>query len=605
MSLFHKKSDESNRPAEPRPTFEPGDSIGQYTVVRCVGIGGMGEVYQAKHAILGNVCAVKFLKEDIAQNFPDLVKQFIQEAKISSSINHPNLIAVTDAYYDPTQNLAFIVMEYVDGYSLAKILAKRPLSVLETFNVALNITQALKAISAQKITHRDIKPENILMAHNGDIKLADLGIAKVVKANENRWNTYNTKRNIASPPYAAPEQLEVPDKSDFRSDIYALGSTLYRAITGVEPFASDNLAELINLVKYAEPTPITQLLPKLNPEYAAIIHWMMMKDPQDRPQSHDDLIELFEAIIRFEANNSSQNQKTLNALLRKHKLIKTPLANWSVVKNVSKKAIKYLLILAILAGIAFAGYQFIPKLFEKQPEPEQQVEQLPEQQPEQQPEEITEVQPEQKVEPEPEKPAVVDVEAIHKKRFFDAIKEGNPAKTLDAYIFLEPEPTLTLEDGTPLTIVAAKAKNLNTLKFLADKKFDLYAKDKLGNSTLTYAVIDAKDDDMADFILDYSVNVEQNQALTQPNNQGNTPLHYAAENTNCNMVETILQYLDFNLETKNADGLTTLEIAVKHDNFKAVETLVHQKIKPIVTQKALESAKTKEMTDLLKSTQAN
>ncbi len=603
MSLFHKKSDDANRPADPKPTFGPGDSIGQYTVVRCVGIGGMGEVYQAKHAILGNVCAVKFLKEEIAKNFPDLVKQFIQEAKISSAINHPNLIGVTDAYYDPTQNLAFIVMEYVDGCSLAKIIAKRPLSVIETFNVALNITRALKAISAQKVTHRDIKPENILMANNGDVKLADLGIAKVVKANENRWNTYNTKRNIASPPYAAPEQLEVPDKSDFRSDIYALGSTLYRAITGVEPFASDNLAELINLVKYAEPTPITQLLPKLNPEYAAVIHWMMMKDPQERPQSHDDLIELFDAIIRCEAGRSSQNQKALNALLKKHKLISAPPVNWSGMKTFFGKTIKYLLILAILAGIVFAGYKTLPKYLEKQPE--QQAEQLPEQQPEQQSQETTEAQPEQKEEPVPEKSAVTDVEAIHKKRFFDAIKEGNPAKTLDAYIFLEPEPTLTLEDGTPLTIVAAKANNLNTLKFLADKKFDLYAKDKLGNSTLTYAVIGATDDDMADFILDYSVNVEHNQSLTQPNNQGNTPLHYAAENTNFNLVDTILQYLDFNLETKNADGLTTLEIAVKHDNLKAVETLVHQKIKPIVTQKALELAKTKEMTDLLKSTQAN
>ncbi len=603
MSLFHKKSDDANRPADPKPTFGPGDSIGQYTVVRCVGIGGMGEVYQAKHAILGNVCAVKFLKEEIAKNFPDLVKQFIQEAKISSAINHPNLIGVTDAYYDPTQNLAFIVMEYVDGCSLAKIIAKRPLSVIETFNVALNITRALKAISAQKVTHRDIKPENILMANNGDVKLADLGIAKVVKANENRWNTYNTKRNIASPPYAAPEQLEVPDKSDFRSDIYALGSTLYRAITGVEPFASDNLAELINLVKYAEPTPITQLLPKLNPEYAAVIHWMMMKDPQERPQSHDDLIELFDAIIRCEAGRSSQNQKALNALLKKHKLISAPPVNWSGMKTFFGKTIKYLLILAILAGIVFAGYKTLPKYLEKQPE--QQAEQLPVQQPEQQSQETTEAQPEQKEEPVPEKSAVTDVEAIHKKRFFDAIKEGNPAKTLDAYIFLEPEPTLTLEDGTPLTIVAAKANNLNTLKFLADKKFDLYAKDKLGNSTLTYAVIGATDDDMADFILDYSVNVEHNQSLTQPNNQGNTPLHYAAENTNFNLVDTILQYLDFNLETKNADGLTTLEIAVKHDNLKAVETLVHQKIKPIVTQKALELAKTKEMTDLLKSTQAN
>lgn len=603
MSLFHKKSDDANRPADPKPTFGPGDSIGQYTVVRCVGIGGMGEVYQAKHAILGNVCAVKFLKEEIAKNFPDLVKQFIQEAKISSAINHPNLIGVTNAYYDPTQNLAFIVMEYVDGCSLAKIIAKRPLSVIETFNVALNITRALKAISAQKVTHRDIKPENILMANNGDVKLADLGIAKVVKANENRWNTYNTKRNIASPPYAAPEQLEVPDKSDFRSDIYALGSTLYRAITGVEPFASDNLAELINLVKYAEPTPITQLLPKLNPEYAAVIHWMMMKDPQERPQSHDDLIELFDAIIRCEAGRSSQNQKALNALLKKHKLISAPPVNWSGMKTFFGKTIKYLLILAILAGIVFAGYKTLPKYLEKQPE--QQAEQLPEQQPEQQSQETTEAQPEQKEEPVPEKSAVTDVEAIHKKRFFEAIKEGNPAKTLDAYIFLEPEPTLTLEDGTPLTIVAAKANNLNTLKFLADKKFDLYAKDKLGNSTLTYAVIGATDDDMADFILDYSVNVEHNQSLTQPNNQGNTPLHYAAENTNFNLVDTILQYLDFNLETKNADGLTTLEIAVKHDNLKAVETLVHQKIKPIVTQKALELAKTKEMTDLLKSTQAN
>lgn len=603
MSLFHKKSDDANRPADPKPTFGPGDSIGQYTVVRCVGIGGMGEVYQAKHAILGNVCAVKFLKEEIAKNFPDLVKQFIQEAKISSAINHPNLIGVTNAYYDPTQNLAFIVMEYVDGCSLAKIIAKRPLSVIETFNVALNITRALKAISAQKVTHRDIKPENILMANNGDVKLADLGIAKVVKANENRWNTYNTKRNIASPPYAAPEQLEVPDKSDFRSDIYALGSTLYRAITGVEPFASDNLAELINLVKYAEPTPITQLLPKLNPEYAAVIHWMMMKDPQERPQSHDDLIELFDAIIRCEAGRSSQNQKALNALLKKHKLISAPPVNWSGMKTFFGKTIKYLLILAILAGIVFAGYKTLPKYLEKQPE--QQAEQLPEQQPEQQSQETTEAQPEQKEEPVPEKSAVTDVEAIHKKRFFDAIKEGNPAKTLDAYIFLEPEPTLTLEDGTPLTIVAAKANNLNTLKFLADKKFDLYAKDKLGNSTLTYAVIGATDDDMADFILDYSVNVEHNQSLTQPNNQGNTPLHYAAENTNFNLVDTILQHLDFNLETKNADGLTTLEIAVKHDNLKAVETLVHQKIKPIVTQKALELAKTKEMTDLLKSTQAN
>ena len=214
-----------------------GTFVGQYELLELLGQGGMGSVWYSLHPLIQVPVAVKILDSKLATS-KEFINRFILEGRLATEINHENMVRV----YDVNQqgDYYYIVQEYVDGSDLKKLAKERPggrLDVEEVIEVAYQMGKVLKQAHATKIIHRDIKPENILVTREGDLKLADLGIAK--KLGEDGDGLTMTGTAIGTPYYISPEQGMDSKKADHRSDIYSLGATMYRLVTGTYPFKAD------------------------------------------------------------------------------------------------------------------------------------------------------------------------------------------------------------------------------------------------------------------------------------------------------------------------------------------------------------------------------
>lgn len=263
---------------------------GRYVLRRLLGKGGMGEVWLAHHPRLNLPVAIKILGRDVAERSPDFVQRFIQEARLAVQLNHPGIVRVYDA--DNDAECHYIVMEYVDGCTAVELADRRggSLPAAEAVDLMIRIAEALKEAVRLHIIHRDIKPENILIAADGGgAKLADLGIAKQLGAATD--NVTGTGTTIGTPGYISPEQAMNSDKVDFRSDIYSLGATFYRLVTGDLPFLASGALNVM-MMHAMEPLPHPRTRkPELPDNVCAVICKMMEKRPENRYPSYDALLE--------------------------------------------------------------------------------------------------------------------------------------------------------------------------------------------------------------------------------------------------------------------------------------------------------------------------
>ncbi|MBE6363194.1 MAG: hypothetical protein E7054_06025 [Lentisphaerae bacterium] len=272
-------------------THKAGDIIGKYRVIRCLGIGGMGEVYLVEHTLLNHRCALKLLKNGIAKDDPEMRARLLREARLASQIQHKNLIAVLDAELDEKTATGYIVMEYIDGVSIEQILVDGPMLEERALEIISEVAEALKVASEHKITHRDIKPANIMLSRTGEIKVADLGIAKV--ESDGRQNMTLTMDNavLGTPYYASPEQLRSSHQVDCRADIYSLGATLYHMLTGKRPFEAESLLGVMcNVLEKDLPMAHT-VNPEISLKTSELISRMMAKKREDRPDDFGKLLD--------------------------------------------------------------------------------------------------------------------------------------------------------------------------------------------------------------------------------------------------------------------------------------------------------------------------
>lgn len=269
--------------------FQPGETIGKYRLIRCLGIGGMGEVYLAEHTLLNTRCAIKILHQELARKDPENRERLLREARLAGSISHPNLISVLDAEADADSPYSYIVMEYVDGVSLEKLLVCGAMQEARVIEIIIQTAEALQLASIHHIIHRDIKPANIMLATDGNAKLADLGIAKT--DNENISMTLTMDNAVlGTPNYASPEQLRSSHHVDIRADIYSLGATMYHMLTGVRPFEADSVfGVMANVLETMPPKP-TDYVKDISAETSELVMAMMAKKPQDRPQDFSELL---------------------------------------------------------------------------------------------------------------------------------------------------------------------------------------------------------------------------------------------------------------------------------------------------------------------------
>jgi len=206
--------------------------MARYKLIKKVGQGGMGVVYKAEDAVLKRIVAYKILPESIKEN-PSVLQNFLQEAQIAAALNHPNIVTIFDTGKNGPD--IYITMEYVDGISLKRYLESYTSPISELLEIMKSICQGVAYAHQRKVIHRDLKPSNVMLLHDRTVKIMDFGLAKLLT------ETMVEKTSIKGTPlYMSPEQI-VGEKVDTLSDIYSLGCTFYRMLTGRPPFSKGDI----------------------------------------------------------------------------------------------------------------------------------------------------------------------------------------------------------------------------------------------------------------------------------------------------------------------------------------------------------------------------
>jgi serine/threonine-protein kinase len=258
---------------------------GLYHVERLIGVGGMGRVYQATHTHLGKAFAVKVLAE-VRADKPDAAERFLREARAATKVEHDHIVEVVNCDRDAAGRL-FIVMELLQGESLADRLERGPLPLPEAMEIATQTGLALEAAHEAGIVHRDLKPENIFITQkNGRdfVKILDFGISKIKNPEHGDPKLTATDQIVGTPLYISPELARGLQAVDHRTDIYALGVILYEMITGTPPFTGQNHFQLLYKHGNEPPEPPSQRSKsaRIPAHVEAAVLRALEKDPDDR-----------------------------------------------------------------------------------------------------------------------------------------------------------------------------------------------------------------------------------------------------------------------------------------------------------------------------------
>lgn len=267
-----------------------GRQVSHFYILRTLGSGGMGVVYEAQDTRLPRSVAIKFLKPALSQSI-DALKRFKREARLASSLNHPNICTILEVDEDDGQS--FIVMELLQGRSLKSRLATGRPPLAEVVDVAGQVADALAVAHDQGIIHRDITPANVFLTDSGIVKLLDFGLAKHFApadgAEESTDRVTAPGVMAGTIHYMAPEQFVDDPSIDYRSDLFSLGAVLYEMATGAPPFDMAPRNALMAMIREQPHVPVRQLAPQHPMELERIISTLLAKEPADRYQSAGEL----------------------------------------------------------------------------------------------------------------------------------------------------------------------------------------------------------------------------------------------------------------------------------------------------------------------------
>jgi eukaryotic-like serine/threonine-protein kinase len=284
-----------------------------YVMLQKLGKGSMGVVYKAKQQSVDRVVAIKILLEPLAQN-KEFIKRFEREAMIAAKLSHNNVVNAIDA--GQIDGHYYFVMEYVEGPTIKDFLDKNKIfEEKEALRITLAITEALKHAAQRGLIHRDIKPENVILTRDGEVKLADLGLARLT--DDEKWGLSEAGMAIGTPYYISPEQVRGQTNIDIRADIYSLGATLYHMVTCKVPYGGETPNDVMR--KHVDPNvtivPPDHLNPKLSGGLGMVVETMMAKNREHRYQTPDDLILDIKCLQRGESPMiAGQKPETLLAL---------------------------------------------------------------------------------------------------------------------------------------------------------------------------------------------------------------------------------------------------------------------------------------------------
>ncbi|MCX7666195.1 MAG: serine/threonine protein kinase [Gemmataceae bacterium] len=312
-----------------------------------IGQGGMGAVFLCEHLSLRRKVAVKILTPDVS-NDPGRKERFLREARAAASLDHPNIVQVFDL--SSSGGLLYLVMEYIEGQDLQTWINKNGPMPIDL--AALYISQAAAGLAhahSKGLVHRDIKPANLLLDQNGVIKILDLGLARYADdKSDNLTEKFDRGAVLGTADYMAPEQIVASSQVDARADIYSLGVTLYALVSGKPPFGGNSTQKMIGHQSHIA-TPLSSLRPDIPKGFAKIVAKMMQKNPADRYQTAEEVIE---ALSQWSAEEVQSNPGTG---VRVNPLSKVPSGRRSKISRKKKSPLVWLVPVLLLSFLLIGG----------------------------------------------------------------------------------------------------------------------------------------------------------------------------------------------------------------------------------------------------------
>ena len=294
-------------------TIQIGDVVGDYRVIGVAGSGGMGAVYRIEHIITKRVEAMKLLPPGMSDE-PEQVQRFEREIQVQARLHHPNIVELFNAVR--YHNEVALIMEFVEGESLERVLQKGALPLKLAMNYAGQVLSALACAHQSGVIHRDVAPANIIITRDGTAKLTDFGLARA----ETDLRLTTNGAPVGSPWYMSPEQVRGIGPIDHRTDIYSLGAVLHEMLTGVKMFEAGGAFALMRAQVEAVPAPPSSVNPAVPPVLDAIVAKAVAKDQSQRFQSADEFRQSLEialepppAVSQYTAAIQSQPQPQLQA----------------------------------------------------------------------------------------------------------------------------------------------------------------------------------------------------------------------------------------------------------------------------------------------------
>ena len=268
-------------------------SIGRYEIVREIGRGAMGVVYEGRDLSLMRPVALKILRlepieEELRETFE---KRFYQEARAAASLQHPCIVVVYEIGIDAAADAFFMSLEFLRGRTLEDVIADGPLPWRDALRIAGRLADALSHAHEHGVIHRDIKPGNVMIPKKGEPKIMDFGVAKLDSSKLTSQGDV-----LGSPGYMAPEQA-LEARVDARSDLFSLGTVLYEALTGKRAFGKGTFSEILMRVAYDHPAPPSQLVAGIPPDVDAIVAYAMAKASSERYPAADSMVEDIEDVL--------------------------------------------------------------------------------------------------------------------------------------------------------------------------------------------------------------------------------------------------------------------------------------------------------------------
>jgi len=334
------------------------EAIAHYRIIKKLGAGGMGEVYLAHDLKLDRKVAIKLIRADSLTN-ENLKHRLVREAQSAAKLDHPNICAIYDV--NEADSFTFIVMQYIEGETLAERMEREPLSVSTALTVAEQAAEGLAEAHARGIVHRDIKPQNMMLTQRGQLKVLDFGLAKKMLSSDSIDDEAPTAMLLSKPghvigtmPYMSPEQVQGEPLAP-SSDIFSLGIVLYEMLAGKHPFKDKSAAVTMSRILLGEPTPTEQYKTQVSPALETLLDKMLRKDKTTRYQNAEHFLTDLKRLSSPDAGNNTQAE-TLEFTPRGNVV-----NNSSSKSTINKRALVACAVTLVVAVIAISAWFSIPR----------------------------------------------------------------------------------------------------------------------------------------------------------------------------------------------------------------------------------------------------